>query len=290
MSKSLLAYTLGFVTILIWSSTFVITKVMLENVTPIQLLTARYIIVVFFLLIIYPKFQKIVWKNEVLYILSGLFLALYFIFENNALGQTFASNVSLIIATIPLQTQIVKSIIHQKSFFTKTGIIGIIVSYIGVAVIVLSGSGVEGIKIVGDLLAFFAAFSFAVYSIYLEKTSSSLHIIQKTRKIFIYGLIVFIVYLFIIGDYKSLPVLSSNLVLGFIYLGVVASGLAFIMWNHAVKLIGAIKTNILTYTVPVFTMIFSFIFIDEPITLIRILGGVIIIVGVYLSERNHVKE
>jgi len=284
--KLLKGHLLAFLTITICSSTFIVSKILLQQLEPLQILIFRYFICVIFLSIIYPKFSlpKNL-KEEFFIIASAVCIAVYFVFENSSLKYTYASNVSLIVATIPIITVIFSSFLKKKRIATKS-IIGFIIAYTGVILIILNGNSLKGVDPKGDLLALGAAISFSLYSIFLDYIHNKYHIIQLTRKVFIYSLLVLLLISLITKQSLIVNNLSLNTYLSLFYLGICASSLAFIMWNLAIKSIGSVKTNQYIYFVPVVTTIISAIVLKEKVTAIFIIGALSIIGGVYLSDNE----
>lgn len=291
MNKNTKGYLLALTTIFIWSSTFIITKLILEYVTPIQILFWRIFIAIIVLFIIYPKFNRM--RNlhsELLFLLSGVALAFYFIFENTALDITYSSNVGLLVALSPLFTAIIVSIKEKKSYFIPKNIIGLILSFLGVGLIVFGLSGIKGVHPLGDLLALSAGLMFSLYTGFLSDVHKVYHVIQKTRKVFIYVLFTMLVYALIKGESIAWQNIAFSTLLGVFYLGIVASSFAFLFWNNAIDLIGTFKTNLFIYLIPLVTMIFSAIVFDDPITSIKILGAILILSGLYITERKSKKD
>ena len=290
MSPALKGHLLAFITITIWSSTFIISKWLLDQMVPLQILLGRFIIAIIFLSIIHPRFKKPVsLREELLFLAIGTALASYFVFENSALQWTYSSNVSLIVATIPFMTGILSRLVYKTPFFTLQGVIGLVMAYLGVLIIIINGSQLEGIEPIGDLLAIGAALMFAVYSVFMLKTGTGYTLIQLTRKVFIYGIIALAVMLLISGETFLPESLNGQGLASLFYLGLVASSLAFIFWNRAIQAIGPVKTNQYIYLIPVMTTLFASILLHEPVTWLTIAGAAMILVGLYLSERSRVK-
>lgn len=108
-----------------------------------------------------------------------------------------------------------------------------------------------------------------------------------TRKVFFYGLLTVLpLFAFhpLLLDVTVLfrPLVVANL----LFLGVVASMLCYIMWNTAVKQLGAVRTANYIYVVPLVTVLTSSLIIDETITVVSLIGSVLILGGVYLAERG----
>lgn len=76
------------------------------------------------------------------------------------------------------------------------------------------------------------------------------------------------------------PVYLGNL----IFLGLGASALCFVTWNIAVKILGAVKTSIYIYLVPVITVVTSALILEEKVTLLSDIGTVLALTGLLLSE------
>lgn len=290
MPPALKGHLLALTTITIWSSTFIISKWLLDQMVPLQILLGRFIIAIIFLSIIHPRFKKPVsLREELLFLAIGTALASYFVFENSALQWTYSSNVSLIVATIPFMTGILSRLVYKTPFFTLHGIIGLVMAYLGVLIIIINGSQLEGIEPIGDLLAIGAALMFAVYSVFMLKTGTGYTLIQLTRKVFIYGFVSLTVMLLISGETLLPESLNGQGFASLFYLGLVASSLAFIFWNRAIQAIGPVKTNQYIYLIPVMTTLFASILLHEPVTWLTIAGAAMILAGLYLSEQSKSK-
>ena len=80
--------------------------------------------------------------------------------------------------------------------------------------------------------------------------------------------------------------LRPEIFLNFLFLGLCASAMGFLLWNLATKWIGAIKTSIYIYVSPVITVILSVLILHEKITVISIIGTVLILIGLVISQKN----
>lgn len=86
---------------------------------------------------------------------------------------------------------------------------------------------------------------------------------------------------------------NSVYLLNILYLGLGASALCFVTWNFAVKVLGAVKTSIYIYMVPVITIATSVLILKEPLTILSIVGTLLTILGLFLSEydgKRHPNE
>jgi drug/metabolite transporter (DMT)-like permease len=141
---------------------------------------------------------------------------------------------------------------------------------------------------IGDLLAVLAAVVWAFYSILTRKISTyGYNTIGSTRKIFFYGLLFMIPTLFMFDFSWNLERLAQPVNLfNILFLGLAASALCFVTWNYAIKLIGAVKTSVYIYMVPVITIVTSVIVLREKITWISALGTILALIGLFISDRK----
>lgn len=290
INRSLQGHLSAFITIFIWGTTYISTKVLLESFSPTEILFFRIVLAYLALWLIAPRRLPVTTlKEELLFILAGLFgVTLFFTFQNTAINYTLASNVGILIAIAPLFTAI------GAYFFLKEGslhpgfLIGFGLSFLGVFLILFNGNYVLKLNPFGDLLAILSAVVWAGYSIVTRKISErQVDTILMTRKVFFYGLI-FLLPLLVLFDFQlDLSRFTSAVNLfNMLFLGLGASALCFITWNFAVKVLGAVKTSAYIYLGPVISILTSAIVIQERITLLAILGVGLILAGLILSERS----
>ena len=283
------AYFATFFSIFIWGITFISTKILLNDFTPIEILFTRFLLGFILLMIIYPKNNKIYpKKDEFLFALTGLSgVTLYYLFENIALNYSLASNVGILVAIGPLFTGIFASIFLKEklkfNFF-----IGFIFSIIGIAVITFNGKFILKLNPIGDMFALLAAVMWGVYSVLVKAVGDlGYDSVCITKKTFIYGLIFMIPILFFmkfdvnINDYIK-PVNIINI----LFLSFVACTLCFITWAYSTRILGAVKNNTYIYLIPIVTAATSKIVLNENITPLAILGILLILSGVIISEKD----
>ncbi len=286
-------HLLAFFTVLIWGTTFISTKVLLREFSPIEILFFRFTIAFLTLLIVYPHKLKITdRKHEWYFLASGLCgVTLYFLLENIALTYTLASNVGVIISVAPFFTAIFAHLFLDGEKLRLQFFLGFAAAIIGIFLISFNGSMVLRLNPLGDILTIFAAVVWAVYSVLIKKIGHfHYNTIQTTRRVFFYGLITIIPALFIFNFSLSLNSFTRfthlpNL-LNFLYLGLGASALCFVTWNFAVKVLGAVKTSAYIYLGPVVTIITSAVVLHERITWITLAGTALTLLGLFISENK----
>ncbi|MEY8338842.1 DMT family transporter [Lachnospiraceae bacterium 62-35] len=289
-------------TIVIWGTTFISTKILLVDFQPVEILFFRFLIGFLALLAAYPRRLKTAdYKQELTFAAAGLCgVCLYYLLENIALTFTMASNVGVIVSIAPFFTAILAYLFlsgkggHDVGGEEKLGMqffAGFIVAMIGI--ILISFNGVElQLNPMGDLLAVAAAFIWACYSIITRKISRfGYPIIFSTRKTFFYGILFMIPTLFLFDFQLELSRFANMTYLfNIMYLGLGASALCFVTWNFAVKELGPVKTSVYIYMVPVITIVMSVLLLQEPLTLLTGIGMVLTLVGLFLSEYRAEKK
>ena len=281
-------------TILIWGTTFISTKVLLVDFQPVEILFFRFVMGLLALLVVYPHRMKgTTKKQELTFIVAGLCgVCLYYLLENIALTYTMASNVGVIISVAPFFTAILSHLfLKQDEKLRANFFIGFVVAMAGIALISFNGSTLQ-LNPVGDLLALLAAFLWACYSILTRKISSfGYNTILTTRRVFFYGILFMIPALFLF-DFKLDLSRFANMtyLLNILFLGLGASALCFVTWNFAVKILGAVKTSIYIYLVPVITVAASVLIIHEPFTWITGIGTILTLAGLLISEKKHIRK
>ncbi|MGO4527821.1 DMT family transporter [Paenibacillus sp. 2TAF8] len=283
-------HLLALFTILIWGTTFVSTKVLLEDFTPVEILLFRFLIGYLILWMIYPRAQKVVsFGEEALFMGAGLCgVALYFLIENIALVYTTASNVGVIVSVAPFFTAVLAHFFLDGETLTRRFLIGFSIAMCGIILITLNGSFMLQVNPIGDLLAFIAPAVWAIYSVLMRKIGvRNYPMIGATRKVFFYGLLFMLpVLVWFEIELNVARFTQFSTISNFLFLGVGASALCFVTWNQVVKLLGAIHSSVYIYLVPVITVVSSTLILHERITWVSIIGASLTLYGSYISESS----
>ena len=292
-NKITFGHCAALITIIIWGTTFISTKVLLNILSPIEILFIRFLIGYIILWSIYPHHLHLTHKKEELYFMAaGLCgVTLYYLFENIALTYTLASNVGVIISIAPFFTVIFACLfLHEEKPHIRF-FIGFIIAMMGIYLISFSGSQLQ-LNPFGDFLAIIAAIIWAGYSTLTKKLAGfGYHIIQTTRRTFFYGLLFILPFTLMMGfdvDFSQI-VMPINL-FNLLFLGLGASALCFVTWNLAVKILGSVKTSVYIYIVPVITAMTSTFILHEKMTFTTLLGIILTLVGLLLSENKKTKK
>lgn len=286
-SKKSIGHLSAVLTIIIWGTTFISTKILLVDFKPVEILFFRFVMGLLALCVVYPhRLKGTTKKQELTFVAAGFCgICLYYLLENIALTYTMASNVGVIISVAPFFTAIISHLVTKEEKLRVNFFAGFVVAMVGIALISFNGSKLE-LNPMGDLLALLAALVWACYSILTRKIGSfGFNTILTTRRVFAYGIMFMIPALFLFDfNWDVTRFVKPAYLFNIIYLGLGASALCFITWNFAVKVLGAVKTSVYIYMVPVITVVTSVIILHEKITIMAGIGTVLTLAGLFISE------
>lgn len=275
-------------TVVAWGASFVSTKVLLDNgMHSADIYIYRFLLA--YILVLCACHKKIMsnsWRDELLFLTCGVCGgSIYFIAENTAIEYTLVTNVSLITSTSPLLTTLLVGLLYKSERPSRGFILGSFVAMFGVACVIFNSSFVVKMNPLGDLLSLLAAFSFAIYSIVIRKLNAVYSVMFITRKTFFYGLITAVPFLLCQPEVAPPSVLLKPEVWpNMLFLGMIASVLAFVVWAQAIKRLGAVKASNYLYFQPIVTLVASIIFLGEKLSVVGVAGCLLIIGGLWLGD------
>lgn len=276
------------VTILIWGTTFISTKVLLVAFQPVEILFIRFVLGLIALIVVCPhRLKGTTPRQELTFAAAGLCgVCLYYLLENIALTYTLASNVGVILSVAPFFTAILSHVVFQGTEKLRPSFFGgFVLAMADIALISFNGSALS-LNPMGDLLALLAALVWACYSILTKKISGyGYSTLITTRRVFCYGIAFMIPAMFLFDVQWELSALTQPVyLLNLIFLGLGASALCFVTWNTAVKLLGPVRTSVYIYMSPVITVVTSALILHEPVTPLAAGGMALTLAGLFLSE------
>lgn len=292
-SSPVLYHLLAFFVAAVWGVSFVSTSKLLDaGIQPTEIYIIRFVIA--YLVILALTFRKIMsdsLKDEVLFMICGLCGgSIYYIGENTALQYTLVTNVSLLVTLSPIITVLLTKMMYKTEQLSKGFIVGSIIAFIGVACVIFNSSFNIEVKPLGDLLSIFAAVSFAIYCIVVKKLNARYDTLFISRKIFFYGVITALPFLTFQDHFMDFAILKEPVVwMHILFLGVVCSMLAFILWNEAINKLGASRASNYLYFSPLITLIASVWLLNENVSIVGYIGCALTIGGVIVSEKVKFK-
>lgn len=275
---------MAIICVLVWGSTFVVSKGLMSFLQPLQLMLLRFTLAYIALWFIHPKWY-FRWKEEWRFLLMALLAnTLYCWAENTALTLTQASNVSILVTTSPLMTAFVLVVFfHEKLSRRQT--VGFAMAFAGVVLVVFNGALALKLNPAGDVLALLAAASWASYGMLLRRWSGEYPSELITRKLMFYGILSVLPMVIAGGnpiDFATLFKIENLARL--CYLGLCGSALCYMLWSKAVSRIGVLKANMFVNMVPLVTLLVSAAVLGEKITTMGVIGIFFVIFGMIYSN------
>jgi len=278
---------LGILTVLIWGVTFVNTKVLLEDFNSYEILVLRFVVAYVALWAFNPRrIQSGGWREEAWFAVMGLSgVAVYQFLENCAIGYTNASNVAILVSTCPMGTALLSALCLREKSITRRFVIGFGLAMTGVAMVCVGGVSGFSFNPIGDLIALCAMLSWSVYSVLITRMNAKgVSPLVVTRRVFFWAIVFMLPFLPFSFDFAPsvnaarFAKLGNVLHLGF--LGLLASALAFVLWNYTCKALGTVRATCGLYFIPVVTAIVAYLALGESFTVVTGLGALLTLIGV----------
>jgi drug/metabolite transporter (DMT)-like permease len=281
-------YILAVLSMLFWGLSFVWSTIVFKYYSPIATIFLRLIlssIILSLYILIRYRPKRINPGDYKLFLLSGLLNPfLYFIGENYGLKFSTPTISAVVIATIPVFTP-VAAYIAIRERVSLLNLAGIMLSFMGIIVMLINPDMSINAGFTGLSFLFLAVVTAVIYSVVVKKLvlKYSALTISTTQNILgvFYFLPIFLI--FDLRDFLATPItwaLGSNLLM----LAIFASSLAFIFFVEVIGKIGVSRANVFSNLIPVFTAIFSLIFVGESFTPAKIAGMAIVMMGVIVTQ------
>jgi drug/metabolite transporter (DMT)-like permease len=294
MSKNTKAYVMLILATLFWAGNFTIGKfAYTENVPPYSLAFFRWILVWIILLpFTYKEISKInteVKNNLSLFFILGFTsVGVFSAFTYNALNYTQVINASLFNTAIPVSIILVCFLLKIE----KTNIFqisGLVVSVLGILAIITR----LDLNILltlnfnkGDIYMVIAIISWGIYSALLKKKTFDISLLSLVHVVCTFGLIIlFPAFLFELAQERTTEI-NNNLIYILLYIAIFPSIGSYYCWAGAVSIIGANRAGIFLSLIPLFSTIFAMIFFNEKFLFFHFIGSVLIILGLFLSNKK----
>ena len=270
----------------LWGSAFMFIKVATPEYGPVALVNARLIIasLIFLPILLRKKYLPLlapIWKHVL--ILSVINNMIPFtLFSYASLGSS--SNILAILnATTAFNTMVIAYFWINESVTLKQ-IIGLILGFIGVIILVNPQNSAA--TLISSISCLLAAAFYSLSTVFIQKNSA------KTNKLVLIGWsIVFSAVLMMPISYiylpESIPSFEANI--SAVWLGAVSTGLGFLGYVRLIDKIGAVKTSIVAYFLPVFGILWGYIFLDEKISTSVVIGCLVVLMGIFLATSNNNK-
>ncbi len=306
-------YLLGLVgVIIIWGSSFVVVDAAVQIAPPLAIATWRFVFAAILFLLLTPIAKKRgFWKQNgnggkaeisskkyfaynLVASLTGI--SLFFPAQYIAISIVGASIPALIVCLVSPVFTTILAFFFFKEHLLKVQIVGFLLASVG-ALFIITGGDISRITpdsadFLGNILAILTPFMWSVYNIAVKKAAqrgSSFQITSYTTYLGMAGL--FVIMLLSGGfDQWLLAITRVEVVVAVLYLAAGCSLFGYLMWNIALDHLQTANVGAFLYAEPFITVFFAWVFLQEAISPISLLGGGIVLLALVLITRHKIQS
>ena len=268
----------------VWGSAFMFIKIATPELGPIALVNIRLAVagLIFIPFLLQQKYLKHFRRNfKNILVLSVINTALPFSLFAYASLESSSNMLSILNGTTAIMAVVI-STIWLKIRLNFFQIMGVFIGLFGI--VVLANPDNVYISMKATIFCLSAAFCYALSANYIQKFA------YKTNTIVLIGwsLVIASVLLLPITFFNlpsQLP--SNNVIFSILWLGVISTGVAFLGYVRLIEKVGAVKTATVAYFIPVFGVIWGYVFLGEPITLQILIGMILILIGIVFTNKRY---
>lgn len=277
---------------LIWGTNFSVIKILYEYIHPLAFTAVRMTIATLSMLLIL-KLRGVRIKISAKDIPSVIGLGIisttgYQLLFVLGLAKTRAGNAGLLLSLTPVFAYLIGILLRRVSFSFK-GLLGILLSTLGVTAIVFFGN--ETISFggtwVGDLMIIGAAFCWGWYTGASTTLLSRYGTLETTFLAMLFGVIFLLSITFpwlIVQNWSEVPVWAWLTIAGSAWLAIVYS---YFVWSYAIKTIGVARTAVIGNITPVVALLAAWILIDEEPVLAQGVSILLILAGIFIVRQEN---
>jgi drug/metabolite transporter (DMT)-like permease len=275
-----------------WAANFIVVKAANEQIPPVTFAFLRFTIAAASLLLALRWLEGRISlpRRDVVPVLGlgALGFGVYQVLWSTALQDIPAGDSALLVATTPVLTALL-AVYGGTDALTRTKLAGSLVSFAGVAVIVVSGPGLSlGSSLAGDLLTLGAALCWAIYTAFGAGVLRRHSPLKATAWAMVGGTLVLAVPGFVQGVGVSWSTVDSSAWAGLAFSAVIPAGIANVVVFNAIRLLGPTRIAAFQFLVPFIAVLMAAAFLREPVRLEQLLGGTVIVIGIVISRTHRV--
>lgn len=288
-SRGFLDELLVIVVVPIWAFDYTVVKIALQDVDPLFYAATRFLIASIILLVVwFVKKACPYGRKDWLRILAAGFsgVVLYQVGFTLGLRSISASESSLLITMAPIFTVLLAAAMQQKPLDLRH-LVGGTIAFSGVGMLMwngLQGASLSWAAVTGYLLTLMSALSFGFRSVVLQPTLERYPALPTVTMMIVTG-----TSLLLPLSARSLRTtdwhaIDTSAWLAIVYSAVLSTAVGYVLWYYGIGKIGATRTMIYYYFVPLLAIVFAVLVLDEEVAPLHLVGGVAIMTGVVLAR------
>ncbi|MCX6169565.1 MAG: DMT family transporter [Ignavibacteriales bacterium] len=274
----------------VWGLSFIATKRALVEVSPVVIVFVRQLLGILFLSVVLIKQKKsfaVDLRKEKWIIALAAIACFHLWIQVTGLQWTTASHTGWIIGITPV-FMVLMGLAFFKEKITLTQTTGIVISFFGLLFLVSKGdfTSLDFIKNKGDLLIITSSITWSGFSIASKKATLTLSPVLTTFYLFVIVAVIIAPFTINQQNISDVVNLSANGWGTILFLGIFCSGVAYTLWAQALSEMDASRVGVFLYIEPFVTFFGSWLLLNEQISILTFLSGLIIIGGVVLVNRK----
>ena len=291
------AYLLLFSVVVLWGSSFAVSKIGLKELSPLNMAGSRFVIasVLFGILLLTRKSRCVPERRDILSLAVAGFMSItsYFYIQYTGLLYTTSINAALLLATSPIWTT-VYCVATQHERITVKAAIGMALAFVGISLVISKGRAFSLFTfetLQGDLLLLLNSIVWAGFTLYGKKIMQKYSPFTAMAYIHIFGTIMLLPVILIPSTINPIPITQQlpdvSFATGFaiLYLAGLCSVYGYGMWYRGVAQIGAVRTASFYYMSPLIALLAGVWLLNESINFLVVAGGCLVMSGVYFVNK-----
>jgi drug/metabolite transporter (DMT)-like permease len=272
----------------LWGGNFIVVKSAVAVLPPIGFTFLRFVLasVTLMLLLRWREGSAGLPRRDLVPIMGfgALGFGVYQILWTTGLTTVPAGDSALLIAATPVFVALL-AVVAGTDILTPAKLAGVLVSFVGVAIVIASGPGLTlGGSIVGELITLGAALCWAIYTAYASPYLRRWSPLRATAWGSLAGTLVLAPLAVVQLSSVQPGSLGPEVVLAILYSGFLAAGISNVVVMNGVKVVGPTRTAALQFLVPAIAVALAAILLSEPIRPGQVLGGIVIVAGVLVTR------
>lgn len=292
MNKNLLTDLSLLFLAIIWGLNFTVIKASLAEIDPYSFNSIRFVLAALFMwakLIKRKSWFSIDRRDLIPLLLLGLIgNLLYQWLFIVGINLTYAANAAVMLGTIPIWVAL-SSHLFSIEMMNRFKTIGVLLAFGGLTIIILFGENPISFgsdTFLGDLIIIMAAVIWAIYTLYSKKHLTRYTPLQYSAMMTSIGAIsltILAIPHFGDTDWQNVSYAAFG---GAFFSGMLAIGLAYLIWNNGIKIVGAVRSSTYQNLVPVIGLVSGVVLLKENLELLQYIGAAIVIAGILITRHG----
>ncbi len=275
----------------LWGWTFVFTKMLVAELGAVEIFALRLAIGLPFVggILLVRRVPVRLTRADLWPVLLGsAVFTLHVLVQIEGLETTTATNTGWIIAVSPLALAVL-SFAFLGERIGRAGVAGIAIATTGIVLLVSRGrlANLDWLRSTGDWLVLASAHTWAIYTVLTRNLVQRRDPLAVTFAVLVVASVLTAVLVITSADLSRVGSLSPRGIAAVLYLGIPGLALGQWFWQEGVARLGATRAGVYLYLEPLATLALAGPLLGEPFGPIAMLGGALVLAGVYLAQRKR---